>query len=31
MKDPRLFPENIARMKFARWIEKDKRIKQKEK
>jgi hypothetical protein len=31
IKDPTLFPENIARRKMARWREKDKRRKQKEK
>jgi hypothetical protein len=31
IKNPRLFPENIARRKMARWREKDKRKKQKEK
>jgi hypothetical protein len=31
IKDPRLFPENIARRKMARWKEKEKRRKQKEK
>jgi hypothetical protein len=31
IRDPRLFPENIARRKMARWREKDRRRKQKEK
>jgi DNA-directed RNA polymerase specialized sigma24 family protein len=31
IRDPRLFPENIARRKMVRWREKDKRRKQKEK